>query len=71
MEHTFKSSLESGISEASFFVYFLKKKKKGIIPVNTVMAGISASLLTKGLADRAQQSVTDTRALKPPESGLV
>lgn len=75
MEPAFRSSLESCISEASCFVsffFFLKKNTtKGIIPVNTVLAGISASLLTKGLTNTAQQSVTDTKALKLPESGLV
>lgn len=65
MEHTFRSSLESCISEASCFV------SKIVVPVNAVLAGISASPLTKGLADRAQQSVTDTKALKLTESGLV
>lgn len=69
MEHTFRNSLE-GISETLRFVS-QKKKKKGIIPVSAVLAGISASLLTKGLANRAQRSVTDTKAFKPPESGLV
>lgn len=74
MEPAFRSSLESCISEASCFVSLKKKKEnttKGIIPVITVLAGISASLLTKGLTNTAQQSVTDTKALKPPESGLV